>query len=146
MLSNVDVRGSPTPTARFMGGRDYELWMSADIGAQPRVELLAAARGLSDWRVSEPEMRATCASLELARRTDRALTLIAAEGPILIEGRFAQDPVFGACLSSLRPHQSVFRSDLADGVARGALRLVVGEGLRAPALQPVPPAPVDLLG
>jgi sugar (pentulose or hexulose) kinase len=140
MLANVDVDGEPTPTARFMGGRDYELWMGADIGVSPQIDQLGAARGTRGWRHSEPVLRATRASVELARRTDRALGLIAAEGPILIEGRFAQDPVFGACLAGLRPQQPVYRSDVADGVARGALRLVARAGLRSPPLRLVPAA------
>ena len=146
MLANVDVDGRPTPTARFMGGRDYEAWMGDDVGAPSRIDLLAAALGLAEWRRCEPSLRATCAALELARRADRALSLIAAEGPILLEGPFARDSVFGACLAGFRPAQTVYRSDIADGVARGALRLIAGEGLRAPALHTVPPAPIGASG
>jgi hypothetical protein len=136
MLANVDVDGRPTPTARFMGGRDYERWMGEAIGARSDPARLAEAQRV-DLPPADPTMRATWAALQLARRTDRALALIAAEGPILLEGRFADDPAFGAALAALRPGQPVYRSTFADGVALGALRLAVGPDFRAPALERV---------
>jgi sugar (pentulose or hexulose) kinase len=107
MLANVDVAGRPTPTARFMGGRDFEAWMGGAIGT-----------------VSDPALLGEAAALtELARRAVRALKLIAAEGPILIEGRFAADEAFALALARLRPGQTVYRCANHDGVALGALRL-----------------------
>jgi len=135
MLANVDVEGRPVPTARFMGGRDYETWMGDTLGAQSDANLLGQARETVGHSSQDPRLRATQASLELARRTDHALTLIAAEGPILVEGRFADDAAFGPALAHLRPAQPVFRSSLADGVALGALRLVSGRLFSPPALQ-----------
>jgi sugar (pentulose or hexulose) kinase len=141
MLANVDVAGRPVPTARFMGGRDYEAWMGEALGAEPAAERLDQASALADWRAAPPTLRATRAALELARKTDRVLALIAAEGPILIEGRFADDAAFGAALAALRPGQPVYRSSLADGVALGALRLVAPD-LAQPALEPIAPSSV----
>ena len=123
MLANVDVDGRPVPTARFMGGRDYEAWMGDALGEPGDAALLFRAERATDWTRLPPPLRAARAALELARRTDRALGLIAAEGPILIEGRFAADDAFAAALAMLRPDQPVHRSALADGVAAGALRL-----------------------
>jgi sugar (pentulose or hexulose) kinase len=123
MLANVDVAGQPTPTARFMGGRDYESWMGDALGAAADPELLREAAALTDWSSAPAPLRATRAALELARRTDRALRLVAAEGPILIEGRFAMDEAFALALQRLRPSQPVRRGEMADGVALGALRL-----------------------
>jgi len=128
MLANVDVEGRPTPTARFMGGRDYEAWMGAALGVASDPELLREAAALTDWSRAPGPLRATRAALELARRTDRALRLVAAEGPILIEGRFAADRAFSVALERLRPNQSVFHGDMADGVALGALRLAATAG------------------
>jgi sugar (pentulose or hexulose) kinase len=133
MLANVDVVGDPTPTARFMGGRDYETWMGDALGAASDPTRLGEAGAHHDWRGAPAGLRATRAALELARRADRALGLIAAAGPILIEGRFAPDPAFAAALAALRPAQPVYRSCLADGVAFGALRLA------APHLAPSAP-------
>lgn len=137
MLANVDVDGRPIPTARFIGGRDYEAWLGSAIGAASDPALLGEAEALADGRTSPPELRATWAGLQLARRADRALGLVNAEGPILIEGRFADDAAFGVALARLRPSHPVYRSTLADGVALGALRLATGGGFSPPALERV---------
>ena len=123
VLANVDVAGRPTPTARFMGGREFEGWMGEALGASSDPRLLAEAAALTGWRDAPGVLRATRAALELARRTDRALDLVAARGPILIEGRFAADDAFAVALARLRPAQTVYRGAMADGVALGALRL-----------------------
>jgi sugar (pentulose or hexulose) kinase len=133
MLANVDVAGRPTPTARFMGGRDFETWMGGMLGAESDPALLREAAALTDWRAAPRPLRATRAALELARRTVHALALVAAEGPILIEGRFAADDAFAVALARLRPGQAVYRSAVSDGVALGALRLA------APHLRPNSP-------
>lgn len=130
MLANVDVAGAPIPTARFMGGRDYETSMGGALGAASEPQLLLHAADLAAWTRTSDTLRATRAALELARHTDRSLALIAAEGPILIEGRFAADEAFAVALGRLRPNQPVFRSGIIEGVALGALRLVTG-GIRA---------------
>ncbi len=130
MLANVDVAGRATPTARFMGGRDFEIWMGGALGAVSDPALLREAAALTDWRRAPGPLRATRAALELARSTDRALGLVAAEGWILIEGRFAADEAFVVALARLRPGQTVYRSTILDGVAQGALRLA------APHLRP----------
>jgi sugar (pentulose or hexulose) kinase len=137
MLANVDVAGRPTPTARFMGGRHYQAWMGSALGAAADPGRLAEAGALTDWRRAAGPLRATRAALELARRTDRALALIAAEGPILIEGRFAEDDAFAAALARLRPAQPVYRGPLPDGVALGALRLAAPEMAPGPPLEQI---------
>ena len=140
MLANVDVDGRPVPTARFMGGRDYEGWMGDALGARGDPALLHAADGLGDWTGLPPSLRAARAALALARRTDRALGLVAAEGPVLVEGRFAADDAFVAALAAMRPGRAVYRSSIADGVAAGALRLAAPHAAPAGALEQVVPA------
>jgi hypothetical protein len=49
------------------------------------------------------------------------LDLIGCEGAIIVEGRFAEHPLFGPLLAALRP--AVLRAPSADGVAHGAWRL-----------------------
>jgi sugar (pentulose or hexulose) kinase len=124
-LANVDIAGQPTPTARFMGGRNYEVWMAGALDALSDPRLLAEAAALGEWRRASGPLRATRAAFELARRTHRTLALIAAEGPILVEGRFAADDAYAVALAWLRPRQGVYRSAITDGVAWGALRLAV---------------------
>jgi len=109
--------------------------MGDALGAQSDANLLAQASETPGPSRQDPRLRATRASLELARRTDRALALIAAEGPILVEGRFAGDEAFGVALAHLRPAQPVYRSSLEDGVAVGALRLVSGRLFSPPTLE-----------
>ena len=128
-----------SPTARFMGGRDYEAWMGDALGEPGDAALLLRAERATDWTRLPPRLRAARAALELARRTDRALGLIAAEGPILIEGRFAADDAFAAALAMLRPGQPVHRSALADGVAAGALRLAAPDIAPAAPLERIRP-------
>jgi sugar (pentulose or hexulose) kinase len=130
MLANVDIAGRATPTARFMGGRDYEAWMGGALGAASDPKLIREAAALTDWSRADGPLRATRAALELARRTDRTLGLTAAEGPILIEGRFAADDAFAVALARLRPRHETYRSAAVDGVAWGAVRLA------APQIEP----------
>lgn len=144
MLANVDVDGRPVPTARFMGGRDYEAWMGDALGAAGDPVLLERAAIAPDWMRAPPPLRATRAALELARRTDRALGLVAADGPILIEGRFAADDAFAAALATLRSGQPVYRSAIADGVAAGALRLAAPHLAPAATLERVGPQDLPL--
>jgi hypothetical protein len=136
MLASVDVAGRPTPTARFIGGREFEAWMGEALGAASDPRMLPEAAALTDWRKAPGVLRATRSALELARGTDRALGLVAARGPILIEGRFATDDAFAVALAKLRPAQAVYRGTIADGVALGALRLA------APHLRLNPPLPL----
>ncbi len=140
MLANVDVDSRPVPTARFMGGRDYEARMGDALGERGDPALLCRAAGADDWTDLPPPLRAARAALELARRADRALARIAAEGPILIEGRFAADDAFAAALAALRRDQPIYRSAIADGVAAGALRLAAPHAAPAEALERVRPA------
>lgn len=124
MLANVDVEGRPVPTARFMGGRDYEAMMGEGLGASADPARLGEAAALNAPESASPPLRATWAALELARRTSDALDSVAAEGPVLIEGRFAADNAFAAALAQLRPGGAVHESPLVDGVAEGAYALV----------------------
>ena len=145
MLANVDIDGRPTPTARFMGGRDYEAWMGSELGAAAQLACVDEALRLDgpEAAASAP-VRATWAALELARRTHHSLGLVAAAGPILIEGRFAGDEVFASALAALRLGQPVFRSTISDGVTCGAARLAAPGAFRPPPLVPVPPLDSDL--
>lgn len=144
-LANVDVLGHPVPSARFMGGREYELVVGPDIGA--RATLSDAERIIASETMTKPSFvegggpfpaskgavfgeirdsaeRAALASLHLALMTHSSLDLIAARGPIVIEGRFASDMVFVSALARLRAPTNVLASAEPDGVARGAARLV----------------------
>lgn len=120
-LGNVDVEGRVVPSARFMGGREFAA-AAGDAGAAGSVADAArlVERGRAPLTAGE---RAAQASLGLALKTAEHLDLIAAEGPVVIEGRFAADPVYAAALAGLRPRSPVLGVETADGVALGAARL-----------------------
>jgi len=163
-LGNVDVDGSVTPSSRFMGGREYEAILGGALGATSALEDAAKivkrgvmagpsfvagsgpfpdARGGILGDVQSAGERAALASLYLALMQDVSLDLIRAEGPVLIEGRFANDPVFTGALARLRPAQQVYRCALGDGIALGAASLRNAH-IKPPPPQPVAPLALDL--
>ena len=165
VLVNVDVDGRPTPSARFMGGREYAEILAEGMGARPSLE--AAARAVEAGVRTRPgfapggpfpgghgtlvgtpgtvSMRASLASLHLALMCDIELDLVGAEGPVVIEGRFAEDPVFPAALAALRHDRPIYACPSGgDAVALGAARLV-WPALHPPQpLRPVAPSPFPL--
>lgn len=151
-LVNVDVFGRPTPSARFMGGREAERISGINSfaltdGIEPE-EFLRRLPGLIEkhspptpsfvngvgpfpdasgaWtdRPQDPVDERVLTHLYLALMADASLDLIGSRDRLLIEGRFAEDPVFVRALASLRPSQSVYTSNAEHDVAFGALRLV----------------------
>ncbi|HEX4199024.1 MAG TPA: carbohydrate kinase [Caulobacteraceae bacterium] len=164
-LANVDVEGRPVPSARFMGGREYAVLLGDDMGAAATLADAAAVvaagvltrpafasggpfPGHAGALVGAPEtpaQRAALASLHLALMSDVELDLVGAEGPVVIEGRFADDPVFPAALAALRPDRPVYAVEGGgDAVALGAARLVWPALAPAAPLRRVQPAPFDL--
>lgn len=163
-LGNVDVNGEVVASSRFMGGREYETILGEALGATPTSEDAAkiVSRGSMAWPsfvpgsgpfpaakgelvgdVQSARERAALASLYLALVQDAALDLIEAGGPLLVEGRFATDPVFGPALARLRPHQPVYRCALSDGIALGAASLR-NAGIAPPRPEAIPPLPCEL--
>src|SRR5262249_13405792 len=151
-LANVDVDGVPTPSARFMGGREYEQILSDALGTTPTFDDAAAAvmkgiavrpsfvlgsgpfpncQGKLVGSADSQEERAALASLYRALMTNVCLGLIDAGQPVLVEGRFSTDPVFLSALASLR--RDVLAWSVGDGIALGAARLLWPD-------LPVPPA------
>lgn len=164
-LANVDVEGRPVPSARFMGGREYAVLLGDDMGATASLADAAAVvtagvrtrpafapggpfpgePGAILGAPQTPAQRAALASLHLALMSDIELDLVAADGPIVIEGRFADDPVFPAALAALRPDRTVYAVEGGgDAVALGAARLVWPDLAPAAPLRRVEPAPFDL--
>jgi sugar (pentulose or hexulose) kinase len=164
-LVNVDVDGRPVASARFMGGREYELILGAALGATPTLAAAASlvaraahthpgfapggpfqgAIGAITGAPADAAERAALAALHLALMCDVELDLVGAAGPIVIEGRFAEDPLFGAALAALRPATPVFACPTGgDAVALGAARLFWPELRRAESLRRIEPAPLGL--
>ncbi len=150
-LVNVDVDGLPVPSARFMGGREAELIEQAasspvDVKSQANLLVRTAEAMIREgalvlptfqkgvgpfpksngcWieQPSDQISRRALAGLYLALVANVSLELIGSRGPIVIEGRFADDPVFTGALAALQ-EQPVFLSNAQDSLAFGALRLI----------------------
>ncbi|PYG28877.1 FGGY-family carbohydrate kinase [Pelagimonas varians] len=142
-LVNVNALGAPVPSARFMGGREYELirnGSTAEPTAQDRqavlqngIMLLPAVEPnsgpfpgrVSGWS-SAPEtdgQRIYALSLYLALMTDSCLGLIGAQGPTLVEGSFARNLDFLDMLAVLRP-EGAGAARSKTGTSIGAAMLV----------------------
>jgi sugar (pentulose or hexulose) kinase len=150
-LINVDVRGGPTPSARFMGGREAQLLLGTDAvslddpGVQPETrraasEVIAAesmvlpttvpgvgpfpdADGRWIGRPDSAMARASAIALYLALVADFALDLIGARDRILVEGRFGKSEIFVRALAALRPTTAVLVAEGDLDLAFGAARL-----------------------
>jgi sugar (pentulose or hexulose) kinase len=151
-LVNVDVYGSPVPSARFMGGRESELIGGIDsfdlttnyhpetliarlpaLIASGAMALPSFTRGvgpfpnaIGEWRhqPADAQDKRAITGLYLALMADVTLKLCGAHECLLIEGRFAEAEVFVRALATLRPDLKVFVSNAHQDVAYGALRLI----------------------
>lgn len=152
-LINVNALGDPVPSARFMGGREFETILAGhpfeasaadeaqvlaqDIMLLPAVEPGSGPfRGQSmQWRGPVPPegsgTRAAALSYYLALMTRECLGLIGAAGPTIVEGPFARNAPFLAMLGAAtgRP---VLRSHTATGTSIGAALLCGPSGAVAP--------------
>ena len=121
-LVNVDAFGAPVPSARFMGGREWESLTRgrpATPSAAERAAVLSRAALLlpavepgsgpfqgraARWSVPEAELsegaRTLAAAYYLALMTATCLELIGARGPTLVEGPFARNPDYLAMLAT----------------------------------------------
>lgn len=146
-LINVNAHGQAVPSARFMGGREYELIQQGhrpDPTGNDISDVLASSLMLlpsvdprtgpfqgrkMKWIGEEPEIgtgrRAVALSFYLALMTDTCLRLTGASGATRVEGPFAKNPEFIAMLQAAtgRP---VFTSDAATGTSIGAALLMGG--------------------
>lgn len=159
-LMNVNALGDPVASARFMGGREYELIQAGppvtptpdDITQVLTTPLLLLPavdpqtgpfQGQQmQWIGPEPAIgsgrRAAALSFYLAMMTDMCLSLTGAAGPTIIEGPFAHNTAFKSMLAAAtgRP---VLHSFAATGTAIGAAMLFNTHTSRAatlPATQP----------
>jgi sugar (pentulose or hexulose) kinase len=152
-LVNVDANGSPVPSARFMGGREWDL-LTQGLPPTTEAEERAALRSVLDkslmvlpsvvggtgpypaqtarWTgepISPADSR-VAASLYEALMTMTCLDLIASAGPIIVEGPFAANPIFLAALHTLAD-RPVHASEATTGTALGAA-LLTGIRLEVP--------------
>ena len=144
MLANVDVRGIPVPTARFMGGREFSV-LAGEEPAEPSEADVAAivASGViavpafSDQggpfagrkgRVEGPApataaARTALATLYVALMTAHLLERLEAPGDLIVEGGFNRTSAFAAVLAGLLPARRVVVAPKSAGAAGGAALL-----------------------
>lgn len=145
-LVNVNAFGNAVPSARFMGGREYDIAIGslrcpnpsdADLQTilQDKTMLLPAVvpesgpfRGRkSRWIGTEPalgsSLRKAAVSFYLALVTFRCLEKIGHQGPIIVEGPFARNRAFLLMLATVSK-APIKVSQTATGTSQGAAMLV----------------------
>jgi L-fuculokinase len=163
MLCNISALGDPVPAAKFMGGREFAALVgdacreadAADLeavlasGALP-LPAFVAQGGPFEGRPGRvlgelpprPGARAALANLYAALVTDHLLTALGAEaGPVVVEGSFAQNPLYAGILAALRPGQPIEISTATAGAAFGAAAIARGVAEPIPS-RPAAPLPV----
>lgn len=141
-LVNVNAYGQPVPSARFMGGREFDMIRDGSVAPGGAAEAAAVrARGVMlmpsvlpghgpfsgrehRWTATpdtEGE-RAVALGYYLAMMTAECLALIGAEGDILIEGPFGANPHFCQMLATATG-RAVIPSQARTGTALGAALL-----------------------
>jgi L-fuculokinase len=157
MLANVDVRGEPVPTARFMGGREYAVLAGgspvdadeADVGAIIASGVLAlpafsdqggpfaSRKGVIEGLApTTPKARAALATLYSALMTAHMLRRLKAPGDLIVEGGFARSPAFAAVLARLMAGRRVVIAPISAGAAAGAAMLAHWDEPHPPRLEP----------
>lgn len=145
-LVNVNAFGQPVPSARFMGGREYEMLRQpaapddgdlAVVLEQGLMLLPATQQGSGPfpqararWHPGEPEslaLREVALGHYLALMTAECLAMIGAEGPTLVEGPFGQNRWFTAMLAAATG-RAVATSASQTGTAIGAALLFGASG------------------
>lgn len=153
-LINVNALGNPVPSARFMGGREFELlmadrtrdWGEADVDQvlESGTMLLPSVVGGSgpfpdskaEWIGAEPEggQRFVAVSFYLALMTATCLDLIGAKGDVVIEGPFAANDAFIAMLQAATGRAVATNSIGSTGASIGAA-LLAGHGGEQPSAE-----------
>lgn len=145
-LINVNALRDPVPSARFMGGREYDMVVGGKACPDPsdadlrtvlddKVMLLPAIVAESGpfrghkarWVGAEPDpgspRRKAAVSFYLALVTACCLEHIGHNGPIIVEGPFATNRAFLMMLSTVTG-APIMASDSQTGTSQGAAMLV----------------------
>jgi sugar (pentulose or hexulose) kinase len=163
-LVNVNAYGDPVPSARFMGGRAFQM-----LKADGRAEITAADRDrvfgegimllpsipddsgpftnrkggwIGDPGTLAPGGYLLAVSLHLGMMTATSLDLIGADGPVIVEGPFAQNRTFLETLQVMTGREIVTGGAGLTGTSSGAACLALGRdatietGAEVVALQP----------
>ena len=145
--TNTDIFGKPVACCRFMGGREFEILSrgaAADAASLKALESLMAQGTFAlpsftdsggpmpgtgnKGHVRGPapageEERSALGALYCALMVDRSLAVVKSKGDIIVDGPFAQNPIFLSLLAALRRPQKVLASQLREGTTAGAMAL-----------------------
>ena len=146
-LANVDAYSRPVPSARFMGGREFDR-LTSHSAAAPEATAIARVVGESimalptfapgsgpfpqatgRWShdpdaLTPPEISAA-ASLYAALMTATCLDLLGAEGEVVVEGPFARNDLYCDAVQ-MRLGRDVHAAAGGTGTSAGAARLFGG--------------------
>ena len=150
-LCNVDAFGNPVPSARFMGGREFDLLTGGhrqrptqedlrtviDGGVMVRPTFVPGCGPFPDekgeWSTDPASLsggvRTAAVSLYLALVARAAMAVAGAAGPIIIEGPFGRDVLFAEALQRLTNRQVAITAGTT-GTSTGAAMLALGQGGR----------------
>ncbi|QGZ41490.1 sugar (pentulose or hexulose) kinase [Pseudoduganella flava] len=144
MLANCSALGQPVPCIRFMGGREFAALAGAEPAACGVADLqqlidqgtfalpaFADAGGPFSGRTGSvigPPLpgdteRTALATLYCALMSDYCLTQLGAQGDVVVEGSFTNNPHFAPLLAALRPGATVSTTDDASGTTCGGWML-----------------------
>jgi L-rhamnose mutarotase len=142
MLANVNALGKPTYSIRFMGGREWDALkgeqpasktdlnkiIQKNIFALPGFAQGGPFQHVEGKIVGTTEALSECektalATLYLALMIDYSLSQLQQNQTIFIEGAFARNELLLTLLHTLRPEQSLYRSDDATGTTSGTAML-----------------------
>ena len=150
-LANVDAFGRAVPSARFMGGREFELLTKGQGAATPAAIERVVDEGIlfmpsvvpgcgpfpdAEHRVVNapsglnPDEIYVAASLYAALMTKACLDLTRAAGPIVVEGPFARNALYVEALSKAT-ERSVIPVASSTGTSVGAALLALGPSERS---------------
>ncbi|OLP42370.1 FGGY-family carbohydrate kinase [Rhizobium oryziradicis] len=146
-LANVDVFGKPVPSARYMGGREFEILtkglsepaddcldvavnevIANDVMLLPNVVAGSGPfpRQTTRW-INEPAdsaQRYVAILLYVALMTASSLAIVDADGPIVVEGPFAKNRIYLRALASITGRNvHVGQGGTPTGTAEGAALL-----------------------
>jgi sugar (pentulose or hexulose) kinase len=151
-LVNVNANGEPTPTARFMGGREFDLLTGGaseapdetTIDAVLAKHIMVVPDGASfAYPNGEPVNageRQCVAAFYCALRTAHCLDLIGAKGPIFIEGPFAKNTLYLQMLTAVTKRDVCPNNAGSTGTSLGAALLA--DDHKSPVNQVGAPAPL----
>lgn len=149
VLVNVNALGQPVPSARFMGGREFEIIAAGQAGPVAQgdvtavlarqIMLLPAVVGDSGpfqgrtahWTPEEPAvgsgLRSAALGYYLALMTAQCLELVGHRGEVVVEGPFARNPQYCEMLA-VAAQSPVLRMQGATGTSQGAALLACPVG------------------